>query len=79
MYYGRACFHRHMLACCVCAKAAAVRSDKMCETTPCTVERPLIDKDFSGRVAMTFAAAAMLTRRAKHWQDVIVAEGANWR
>jgi hypothetical protein len=43
------------------------------KTTPCTVEGPLIDKGFSNRVATVFRAVMMLTRRAKHWQDVIVA------
>ncbi|WBL80732.1 hypothetical protein I3J27_10020 [Bradyrhizobium xenonodulans] len=35
----------------------------------------MIDKGFSSRIAMTFAAAIKLTRRAKHWQDVILARG----
>jgi hypothetical protein len=46
---------------------------KSAKTTPCTVEGPLIDKGFSSRVTATFAAAIALTRRAKHWQDAIVA------
>jgi hypothetical protein len=37
----------------------------------------LIDKGFSNRVTTTFAAAMTLTRRAKHWQNAIVAEIAN--
>jgi hypothetical protein len=50
---------------------------KNAKTTPCTVEGPLIDKGFSNRVTTTFAAAMTLTRRAKHWQNAIVAEIAN--
>jgi hypothetical protein len=34
----------------------------------------LIDKGFSDCVAAAFADAAKLTRRAKHWHDVMVAE-----
>ncbi|WP_164988122.1 hypothetical protein [Bradyrhizobium betae] len=33
----------------------------------------MINKGFSNRVATTCAAVMMLTRRAKHWHDVIVA------
>jgi hypothetical protein len=44
------------------------------KTTPCTVEGPLINKGFPNRAAAAFAAAMTLTRRAKHWQNAIVAE-----
>lgn len=59
MYYGRAACHRRKLACCVCARVGweqeanryGIASDpvtttktKSRKTTPCTVERPLIDK-----------------------------------
>ena len=50
---------------------------KSAKTTPCTVEGPLINKGFPKRAATTFAAAVTLTRRAKHWQNAIVAEIAN--
>jgi hypothetical protein len=45
---------------------------KNAKTTPCTVEGPLIDKGFPNRVTTTFRAAITLTRRAKHWQDVML-------
>jgi hypothetical protein len=37
----------------------------------------LINKGFPNRATTTFAAAMTLTRRAKHWQNAIVAEIAN--
>lgn len=88
MYYGERFCHRHMLACCVCAKARQESaaeciffggSNKKSKTTPCTVEGSLIDKGFSNRVAAASAAAIKLTRRAKHWQDAIVIEDLDSR
>ncbi|MET4295990.1 hypothetical protein ABIB06_006905 [Bradyrhizobium sp. LB8.2] len=32
----------------------------------------MIDKGFPNRVTTTFRAAITLTRRAKHWQDVML-------
>ena len=37
----------------------------------------MINKGFPNRAAAAFAAAMTLTRRAKHWQNAIVAEIAN--